>query len=54
MNISDYIVYLWLLPVAVQIVLPLAILCGWSICRLFSRMLLSGKAAIEPTPVAVH
>ena len=52
MNISEYIVYLWLLPVAVQIVLPLVILCGWAVYRVFSRIVVSDKLAAEPTPVA--
>lgn len=34
--LSEIIVYIWLLPVASQVLLPLAILIGWSFNRLLS------------------
>lgn len=34
MNISDYLVYLWMLPVVLQIILPFVILCGWLVMKL--------------------
>ncbi len=34
MKISDYLVYLWILPVVLQIILPLVILCGWLVIKL--------------------
>ncbi len=33
MMISDYIVYLWMFPVVLQILLPLVILCGWMVTK---------------------
>ena len=33
MKISDYIVYLWMFPVVLQILLPLVILCGWMVTK---------------------
>ncbi|SHO48308.1 hypothetical protein [Desulfopila aestuarii] len=35
-NISDYIVFVWLLPVLAQIVLPLGILAAWLIMKPFA------------------
>lgn len=40
--LSEIIVYIWLLPMAAQILLPLAILFVWSVNRL-----LSGKGGRE-------
>ena len=34
MHFSDYLVYLWLIPITLQILVPLAILCGWTIIEL--------------------
>lgn len=34
MNFGDHIVYIWLLPVALQIFLPLVIFCGWAVLKL--------------------
>jgi len=34
-NISDYIVYVWLLPVVAQIILPLGILAAWLVMKPF-------------------
>ncbi len=34
MEISNYIVYLWLFPVVLQIILPLVTLCGWMVMKL--------------------
>jgi hypothetical protein len=50
MNIGNYAVYFWLLPVAFQIILPLVMLCGWAIFRL-GALLFGSKASgsiIEP------
>ena len=48
--LSEIIVYIWLLPVAAQIVLPLGILVVWSFSRLFSgkggRGLIKKKSAV--------
>jgi len=43
MHFSDYIVYLWMIPVASQILVPLVILCGWTVSKL--PALLSGSKA---------
>jgi len=34
MNFGDFAVSLWLIPVAVQILLPLVILCGWMVFKI--------------------
>jgi len=34
MNISGYIVYLWMFPVIFQILLPMIILLGWMVNKL--------------------
>ena len=40
-NLTDYVVFLWLFPVFLCIILPLLILCGWVVVKLPS--LLFGK-----------
>ena len=34
MGISDVVLYAWLYPVVIQIVLPLAVLFGWMVIKL--------------------
>ena len=51
MNISDYIVYLWLIPITLQIVVPLAMLAGWGVGRLVSLFKPEFKANINPSPL---
>lgn len=42
-QLNEIIVYIWLLPVTLQIVLPLAVLAVWSIASI-PKMLLSKPA----------
>jgi len=51
MNISDCIVYLWLIPVSFQIVAPLAMLAGWGVGRLVSLFRRAFKADFNPSPL---
>ncbi|MGI9537037.1 MAG: hypothetical protein ACR2PB_08195 [Desulfocapsaceae bacterium] len=58
MLISDLIVYVWLVPVVLFIVVPLSLLCAWSVHRLMRRITgrieqahLSAKAAHKKAPV---
>ena len=44
-NISDFIVYVWLVPVATQIILPLAVLASWLAIKPVSRMFLGERSA---------
>jgi hypothetical protein len=37
-NLSDFIVYVWLLPVVAQILLPLAMLCIFVVHKLLKSM----------------
>jgi hypothetical protein len=50
MNIGNSVVYFWLLPVAFQIVLPLAMLCGWMVLRLATTLFGSKapRSNVEP------
>ena len=51
MNISDYIVYLWLIPVTLQIVVPLAMLAGWGVSWLVALFKPEFKADINSSPL---
>lgn len=33
MKFSDYIVYLWMFPVVLHVVLPLLLLCAWMVIK---------------------
>ena len=50
MNFGDYTLYLWLFPVAFQILLPLVVLCGWTVFKIPSLLfgLLASKSNVEP------
>ena len=48
MHISDYLVYLWLIPVSLQIIVPLAILCGWTVLKL-PLLFVSSKSSMSNT-----
>ena len=51
MDFGDLAVSLWLIPVALQIFIPLALLCGWLVIKL-PLLLLGRKASvgnIEPS-----
>ena len=52
MHFSDYLVYLWLIPITLQILLPLVILCGWTIIKLPS--LLFGSKDLMRSADAVY
>lgn len=49
--VSEFIVYLWLLPVAAQIILPLAMLMVWSINKAFGKTAASKNEALEDQEV---
>lgn len=44
MILGDVIVYFWLLPLTLEILLPLAILCGWAVIKLLSFFFGANKA----------
>ena len=48
MDVGDFALYAWLLPVVVQIVLPLALFCGWLVIKL--PLMLLGRD--KPTTLA--
>ncbi len=51
MNFGDFAVSLWLIPVALQIFLPLVLFCGWQVIK-FSLSLFGTKTSmgkIEPS-----
>lgn len=43
--ISDFIVYLWLLPVVAQILIPLALLLGFTVAKVVRGVSKEGKIA---------
>ncbi len=55
---TDFIVWLWLLPVTLFIVLPLAMLAAWSVGRLLGglrvdrRSMASAHRQIADSPIA--
>ena len=51
MNISDFIVYLWLFPVVLQILLPLAVLCGWTVIKLPVLLIGNKRPAHKAAPI---
>jgi len=46
MHIGDYFVYFWLIPVFSQIIIPLLMLCGWTVLKLPS-LVASSKATVN-------
>lgn len=52
MKISDYIVYLWMFPVVLQVLLPLVLLGGWMVTKPLVLMFGSRepKASYESDP----
>ena len=58
MLISEFIVGLWFVPVVLFVVIPLSVLCVWSVHRLMRKITerieqahLSAKAAQNKSPV---
>jgi len=51
-NISDYIVYVWLLPVVAQIVLPLCILAAWLIMKPFALIFRKEQTTVSNISLA--
>lgn len=49
-SVSDTIFYFWLLPVVLQIVLPLCILAGWLGRMLIQRIAVPSGTAVRPLP----
>lgn len=47
MDVGDFALYAWLFPVVFQIVLPLAVFCGWTVIRI--PLLLLGRHGTEET-----
>ena len=45
MDVGDFAFYVWLLPVVLQIVLPLTLFLGWVVIKM--PMLVLGKAKSE-------
>lgn len=51
MNLTDYVVFFWLLPVVLCIILPLLILCGWFVVKLPSLLFGIKKPRIDKEPI---
>jgi hypothetical protein len=51
---TDLIVYLWLLPVTLFIIVPLAMLCVWSVFQLVKPLLRSTNEAKEQVVQAIE
>ncbi|MFW2369040.1 MAG: hypothetical protein ACN4GW_21705 [Desulforhopalus sp.] len=45
--LQETIVYIWLIPVVAQIIIPLAILVGWAVKIMLSNLL--GKMSVSST-----
>ena len=44
--LQENIVYIWLLPVVVQIIIPLAMLAGWSIKNVLDFLFRNNKTTV--------
>ena len=51
MNLADYVVFFWLLPVVLLIILPLLTLCGWGVAKLPKLLFGNTKPEIKTKPV---
>ena len=51
MNLTDYVVFFWLLPVVLCIIFPLLILCGWAVVKLPSLLFGRKKPRIDTEPL---
>lgn len=54
MNASDYIAYLWLIPVVLQIILPIIILCGWSLTKLPALLFGDSRPELNVSPITAR
>jgi len=46
MNISEIIVYIWLIPVVIQIILPLGMFLSWLVFKPFAEILKQQRVAV--------
>ncbi|MBT8360742.1 MAG: hypothetical protein HKP41_03440 [Desulfobacterales bacterium] len=51
MNLTDYVVFFWLLPVVLCIICPLLILCGYAVVKLPSLLFGGRKPRIDTEPL---